>query len=295
VPYYPAAYRNTVCAVGAFFGNGRRWNENSFVPPAGPRGSNWGPWIDLAAPGGSLIATTRWVSGNDNAYYDLLDCDLYTTAFGGTSAAAPVVAGVAALILSKHPGLLGEDLYQAMIRTAKDIDPLGFDDSTGYGHVRADAALNYLGAPREIFHRLETNLPVASVENVEREFRNIPGLPTPVYSIRRHLMQKSVSFNPSFLATPDAWVRSSGTLGARDTTIYDYDEEVYWGRIVPGSLTATGCTIETYVFELLVPGQPNHWFPTTTGGVTVALTTVGSIPPAPVTDLYSPTSTRAKP
>lgn len=279
---YPAAYRNTVCAVGAFFGNGRRWNNDTiFVDPPTAYGSNWGSWIDLAAPGGRLIATTLFI--NNNAYFDLDSC---SNDFAGTSSATPVVAGVAALILSKYPGLLGEDLYQAMIRTARDVSPPGFDDSTGFGHVRADAALNFLGAPREIFHRLETGLSVASSQEIVRKFRNIPGLPDSVYSKRRYLMQKSVSFNPNFLSTPDAWVRSSGTLGARDTAIYDYDEEVYWGRIVPGSLTATGCTIETYVFELDVPA-PNQWFPTTTGGATVALTTVGSIPPAAVTDFYA--------
>jgi thermitase len=275
---YPAGYANMVCAVGAFYGNGRRWDE-------GPgRGSNFGPWIDLSAPGGTLIATTSFGARmNNNTYYDLQDC---SNAFGGTSSAAPAVAGVASLILSRYPSLLGEDLLQVMERTAVDVSPTGFDDSTGYGHVRADASLNYLAAPKEIAHLQATNMSVFSSQKLlSRTFNNIPGLASGSYLCWRYQMRKTVTFPASYSSTPDAWVRSSGSLGANNVDPYDYNSEVYSGSIVPGTLTTTGCVVETYVYQILPAGSPAVWFPGGTADASVALTLVGSVPPAAVTDL----------
>ena len=49
--------------------------------------------------------------------------DFYTARFGGTSGAAPVVAGVAALMLSVNPNLTAEDVRQILMSTAdRDLD-----------------------------------------------------------------------------------------------------------------------------------------------------------------------------
>ena len=73
--------------------------------------------------------------------------------FSGSSAAAPHVAGVAALLLEAHSALLAADggsplLERRLIRdiltdTAQDILPIGPDRSTGAGLVDANAALEY--------------------------------------------------------------------------------------------------------------------------------------------------------
>ncbi len=70
--------------------------------------------------------------------------------FSGTSAACPMVAGVAALILSKHPNETPEDVRQRLIAGARDVvqghsamgDPAtpGPDLSTGHGLVDALAS-----------------------------------------------------------------------------------------------------------------------------------------------------------
>lgn len=95
--------------------------------------SDYGPEVALCAPsnGGSRgIITT--VNGG------------YTTQFGGTSAAAPLVAGVAALVLSIAPGLSARDVRDLLCRNADPIDPQnGAYDSTGhsawYGFGRVNA------------------------------------------------------------------------------------------------------------------------------------------------------------
>ncbi|MFO0878188.1 MAG: tandem-95 repeat protein [Gemmataceae bacterium] len=60
--------------------------------------------------------------------------------FSGTSAAAPHVAGVAALLLDANPHLTLAQLTGALRTTAIDLGPAGFDDAFGYGRVDAEAA-----------------------------------------------------------------------------------------------------------------------------------------------------------
>jgi type VII secretion-associated serine protease mycosin len=60
----------------------------------------------------------------------------------GTSSAAALVAGVAALIKSRHPSLPPEQVAQALAMSARGRPAIGYDDQTGFGVVDAAAALN---------------------------------------------------------------------------------------------------------------------------------------------------------
>jgi hypothetical protein len=69
--------------------------------------------------------------------------------FGGTSAAAPHAAGVAALMKELVPSLTPDAIYAAMKSTAIDMDDpsttgfdTGFDFGTGFGLIQADKAVN---------------------------------------------------------------------------------------------------------------------------------------------------------
>ncbi len=68
--------------------------------------------------------------------------------FFGTSAAAPHVAAVAALMLEANPFLTPQEIEQILEETAIDMDDpftpgfdVGFDDKTGFGFIQADAAV----------------------------------------------------------------------------------------------------------------------------------------------------------
>ncbi len=64
----------------------------------------------------------------------------------GTSMATPHVAGVAALIWSYNPQWTNAQIRQGLQATAKDLGPIGKDDSYGYGLPQAKAALDWLQA-----------------------------------------------------------------------------------------------------------------------------------------------------
>ena len=63
------------------------------------------------------------------------------TSSTGTSFSSPIVAGVAALVLERHPGWGWFETADELIRTARDAGPAGVDDAYGFGIVDAPAAL----------------------------------------------------------------------------------------------------------------------------------------------------------
>ena len=61
--------------------------------------------------------------------------------FAGTSMASPVVASVAAMVLSVNPELTASEVKDIIYDTADDINGGGYDDEFGYGRVNAYEAV----------------------------------------------------------------------------------------------------------------------------------------------------------
>lgn len=97
-------------------------------------GSNYGPELDIAAPGVHMYSTD--ISGA--AGYDPGD---YNYNFNGTSSATPVVAGVAALLLGQNPAMTASEVEAQLMGTADDLAMPGWDQETGFGRVNAYRAL----------------------------------------------------------------------------------------------------------------------------------------------------------
>lgn len=159
---YPA--RSPLCiAVG---GTDTADNRKSPASPDGECwGANFGPEISVAAPcvtspttdiqgtagynvngGAMMVACASYASSGDAAgdYFALMN---------GTSAATPQVAGVAALLRSRYPGLTRDQIRNVIERTAAKVggayaDAPGFPNGTrtaglGYGRLDAARALDF--------------------------------------------------------------------------------------------------------------------------------------------------------
>jgi subtilisin family serine protease len=61
--------------------------------------------------------------------------------WAGTSGAAPIVAGVAALVRSKWPAMSAKQVINRIVSTARDAGPAGKDPLYGYGVLNAEGAL----------------------------------------------------------------------------------------------------------------------------------------------------------
>jgi hypothetical protein len=100
VPYkYPAAYPNVIAVAGT--------DNNDVKAPY----SNWGTWVDICAPW-SNKAPGR---GSYWSYY------CYQDSFAGTSASAPFVAGVAAMVWSCNLSATNVQVKNAILSTADNI------------------------------------------------------------------------------------------------------------------------------------------------------------------------------
>jgi subtilisin family serine protease len=117
--------------------------------------SNWGK-VSLAAPGIDILslrarrtdtmlgiegvkytAGTAYV-GSDSRYYRA----------SGTSFSAPLVTGLASLMIANDPKLTNRQVIAILKSTARDVGIAGVDQYTGYGIIDARAALT---APRNYF------------------------------------------------------------------------------------------------------------------------------------------------
>ena len=144
---YPAGSEQVI-AVAATNQNDQRctkkdWDPNNYWDGQ-VQGSNCGDWVDIAAPGSLILSTmpTYHVTFNDiiNPYTGENTSQEYDW-FGCTSSATPLVAGVAALLLSKDSKLSPQRISDLL---CENVDPYNSTVYIGTGRLNAQKALTSL-------------------------------------------------------------------------------------------------------------------------------------------------------
>lgn len=126
-PHFYSDLNNIIAVVAMSPLNG---TKAAYSNPCGATAMNF----CLAAPG-----TVNLLLPTVNAG-DILTADSYDW-FSGTSAAAPVVSGIAALVYEAFPGMNGNQVRDTLLTTATDLGALGVDPVYGWGYVNAAKAV----------------------------------------------------------------------------------------------------------------------------------------------------------
>jgi hypothetical protein len=119
---YPAGYEDAL-AVGATTRTPAGEHIAIWKPQAPwctkGAGSNFGPWVDVAAPGTFMSSTSFFPVG---PLWPLWE-DTVAAGLKGTSFAAPMVSGAAALVWSLHPEWGPLEVRERLIETARPLPP----------------------------------------------------------------------------------------------------------------------------------------------------------------------------
>jgi subtilisin family serine protease len=222
-PTFTAAYDAGVLVVAAAGNNN---NSSNFYPASFAKVvsvsattntntkasfSNYGPKVDLSAPGVSISSTFR-----DNTY----------RAMSGTSMATPHVAGLAALIRSLHPAYSPAQVESVMKQTALDLGAAGRDDVFGYGRIRAPESL-----------ALDITPPRVSMATPVSGGTNVPESASPV-----------VAFSEAVVGVDGTTVALVNAAGQPVAATVTFDPETNRATVDPAALLASRSTYRIDVF-----------------------------------------------
>ena len=268
---FPAFFR-IVIAVGA------TTNSN---PPSRWSNSNTGSHICVSAPGEGIMSTIRGDS---------------TGSMTGTSMAAPIVSGVAGLIISqgldRNFNLTNDDVRHIIERTADDIisTGIGFDNETGYGKVNAYRALSLLNIPNVLYHGVSIGGTSIKLSTLSKWIYYGPqwGLASGMYyNVDQYQITKHITFDVPFCSVPQVWMRD------RESTCLGFGNpnDGYPYAIIT-NITNSGFDVKyaTYYVRYNSAGQTfNKWIPVEPSITTIAYTAVGEPNYAALCTISGPT------
>lgn len=200
-------------------------------------------------------------SGNDREISTTASFDAWTTHFGGTSATAPQVAGVVALMLEANPSLTWRDVQHVLIQSARQNDPNhvswtangaghAVSHHYGFGAVDAGAAVALAESWMNVSHEVVVDTGVVAVNTPVPD--NDPNGVTETASISENLRVETVELilnvqsswrgdldiiltGPSGLGSVLAKQRVGD--GGNDYTDYLFTSFRHWGEESAGDWT----------------------------------------------------------
>ena len=314
-PSYPADIYPYVVSVGASLWDGIRWEDaniewtnwwgyTSGLPTSG-FGTTTGKHLRLLAPGGRFIATIKGSTGyltpdptriwspryafNRTA----IDSTSPFLGFGGTSAAAPVITGAAALIRSVAGDSLGaEEIAHLLAMTARPTKPSepGYNPRDGWGNIDIGSALYAVRPGMRIergvaFGGMVTDTSAGPIVDV-MDYPPMPqllGCKSSAYTVRQ-----TVHFGSPFALRPLVLKRTHGSAGAmtipvqirrtQDGPVGGFGAPDFIPRFEPSIDTLASypdsCVLMTRVHALYKNGQ-KYWWPCPPEDVRFAYTLVG--------------------
>lgn len=269
-------------------------NDNSSTPkyPAGLGGKDDGGFV--IAVGATDSTDNQWPSSNTGNHIDLvapgadiksLKLDGTIGTYNGTSYAAPVVSGITALLLSYNANLADQDFKALLSRSADKVPQMSGADWTsqhGWGRVNALKALQLLQSPNTLTHitvsgGLNSQLTWDTHKHTFFSWFGPNDLATAVYWVKQYRVYKNITFPSAYTQPPEVWARIVGTTGWDDSNP-NYQEP----HIGISSVTNTGCTVETYVYEVWnLSWQYVGFKPAAPQNVTLEITVLGEPGPPP--------------
>ncbi len=230
---YPAKYNQTIAVASTDYNN----QVSGF--------SNYGPEVDIAAPGQSIYSTT--LGG------------LYISRTG-TSMAAPLVAGAAAVLLSLPGNNAPSLVRQQMLSTALDIAPAGMDNHSGHGLLQLNRAIRQalgLQEPTPTEGVVEPTLTATNLYILPPLAPSLTGLPTslpiPTQGGTVSLLETTLTQTPSVAYTSGDLSDIGKTLTPTAMQTNAHGAEINWNLLLPIMaiiLVVFGCGMLVYVFRL---------------------------------------------
>lgn len=238
--------------------------------------SNFGNGMDVLAPSrtvfgqGSLVYTTSTVEQGSYA------------GFSGTSAAAPQVAGLAALLLTERSDLHPEEVEGIIRSSADNVEAMNgaeYTDRHGDGRINAGRALEMLNAPFVLRRKTAAGGSVVGSTGTYTAALYNPGggLGTGVYQVKRYEVQRTVSLS-DYTAAPEVFCR--GTNATTGWSAASPNHQTGYCEVVSSSQTSA--VLRTYVYQVWsMSGSYIGYRPSSPSGARFAYTEIGIPTPTP--------------
>lgn len=219
-----------------------------------PRAFGSGGYIGTAS-GRGITTTSPFGFGADPDCPPLLQFDGLTCTFGGTSAAAPIVTGIFALLLEANPGLSVRDIQHIIQQTSV---PINFEPAASYwtnlvGFGQVDPDDPNTANPTfwqvnsgDVLHSDQYGFGVIDAEAAVAAAQTWGTLPK-LYALDSGTIVQSIE-------VPDATFAEIGNIGDDDNPKIRFDlvpgAIASAGRELPnGSVTGLACVRENYLVE----------------------------------------------